>query len=85
MYLCYNETAGHAQTSLGSEVVRDHHTETGFWETVIWRTGVDDFINHDHRTSTVNLTGLDLRKTIHEIHTEHTEYIRTDFFLDILI
>lgn len=79
LYLSYNEPAGHAQTSLGPEVVGDHDTQTRFRETVIRRTGVDDFINHYHRTSTVHLTGLDLRKPIKYIYLKktHTEQIMT--------
>lgn len=75
LYLGYNEPAGHAQASLGAEVVGDHHTQTRLRETVIRRTGVDDFINHYHRTSAVDLTGLDLRKPIKYILKNHTEQI----------
>lgn len=58
-HLSNNKTAGHAKAGFGSEVVGDHDTKPSLRKPVIWRTGADDLVHHDHRTSSVRFTRLD--------------------------
>lgn len=58
VHLVDDEPAGHAEARLGSEAVGDHDTQAGFWEAVVWGTGVHDLIHHHHRASAVSFAGF---------------------------
>lgn len=59
LYLCDDETTGHAETRLGSKVSGDHDAEAGFWKPELGGAGVHDLVHHHHRATAVSFAGLD--------------------------